>query len=273
MRCISNKVLIAIIIIVAVFAALFTIGLIFSVFQGIESVRTGEPNKIGLFMVAGDPEANEYYTIYLMLKDEKQADIAADGVIEFSIIDNKGNILYNEKRNVTAKDFQIYEHKIFGGKFIGYSWDVPINKVKPGIPDSLGYGKAEITFITKSGKELHSSYDLIKIPKLKPINIKTVNIGVIGPYSDDVTAYAFPPFGEQYGEAEIELSISYFTFSGPEIINITKIEIEPSDLEVVKIEPSLPQQIVNSKSKNFIITVSAPNGFEGVLTIKIILSG
>jgi len=25
-----------------------------------------------------------------MLKDEKQADIAADGVIEFSIIDNKG---------------------------------------------------------------------------------------------------------------------------------------------------------------------------------------
>jgi len=165
-RCISNTVLIAIIIIVAVFAALFMIGLIFSAFQGIQSVRTGEPNKIGLFIVGGDPETDEYYTIYLMLKNEKQADIAADGIIEFNIIDSKGNILYNEKRNVTTKDFQIYEHKIFGGKFIGYSWDVPIDKVKPGIPDSLGYGKVEITFITKSGKELHSSYDLIKILNL-----------------------------------------------------------------------------------------------------------
>jgi len=101
-----------------------------------------------------------------MLKNEKQAEIAANGIIEFNIIDSKGNILYNEKRNVTMKDFQIYEHKIFGGKFIGYSWDVPIDKVKPGIPDSLGYGKVEITFITKSGKELHSSYDLIKILNL-----------------------------------------------------------------------------------------------------------
>lgn len=133
----------------------------------------------------------------------------------------------------------------FWRKFIGYGWDVLVNKVKPGIPDSLSYGKAEIMFITKSEEELHSSYDFNKNPKLKPINIKAVNIEVIEPYSDDPTAYAFPPFGEQYGEVEIELSIPYFTLSGPEIIDITKIEIEPLDLEVVKIEPSLPP--TNSK--------------------------
>ncbi len=34
----------------------------------------------------------------------------------------------------------------FWRKFIGYGWDVLVNKVKPGIPDSLSYEKAEIMF-------------------------------------------------------------------------------------------------------------------------------
>jgi drug/metabolite transporter superfamily protein YnfA len=252
--------------VVAVFVILIIIGAMMS--PGIEE----EPTKIALFIVSGDPEEDTYYSVYVGLQDEKSHWVRASGKIILTIYDNNGTKLYEETKEVSASDYAEYTHALFGGKFIAVSWDIPVKDVKPGIPDTLGFGKAVVKFETKSGKELTKKADVI-IPKLPPIKIKDVNVKVTGDTASDVSAYAIHPLLEEYGIAEIKVSITYLSMFGPDTITVDNIEVQAEGLELVKIEPSLPQTINNGGTVNLVLTVKAPNGYEGVPTIVIHVSG
>lgn len=251
--------------VVAVFVILIIIGAMMS--PGIEE----EPTKIALFIVSGDPEKDTHYSVYVGLQDEKRYWVKASGIIVLTIYDNNGTKLYEETKEVSVNDYGEYTHAIFGGKFIAVSWDIPIKDVKPGIPDTLGFGKAVVKFETKNGKELTKEADII-IPKLPPIKIKDVNVKVTGDVASDVSAYAIPPLLEEYGIAEIKVSITYLSMFGPNTVTVDNIKVQADGLELVKIEPSLPQTINNGNILNLILTVKAPNGYEGVPTIVIHVS-
>jgi len=248
-----------------VFVLLMIIGVMMS--PGVEK----EPTKIALFMVSGDPEKDMYYNVYVGLQDEKSYWVKASGRIVLTIYDNNGTKLYEETREVSGSDYAEYTHALFGGRFIGVSWDLPVKDVKPGIPNTLGFGRAVVKFETKSGKELTKETDII-IPKQPPIKIKDVNIKITGNITSGVSAYAIPPIGEKYGVAEIKVSISYFSISGSDRVTIDKIEVQADGLELVKVVPSLPQTINNGDTVNLILMVKASNGYEGIPMIIIHIS-
>ena len=227
-----------------------------------------EPTKVALLILSGDPEKDTHYSVYVGLVDEDNAWVRASGKIALVIYDNNGTKLYEASKEVSSSDYGEYTHALFGGRFIGVSWNIPISDIKPGIPNTLGFGKAEVKFVTKSGKELTKATDVL-IPTLPPIKIKDINVKVTGDVAQDVSAYAVAPLLDAYGVAEIKVMVSYFTITGPESVVIDSIEVQADGLELVKIEPPLPRSINNGGRLNLVLTVKAPNGYEGVPTVVI----
>lgn len=227
---------------------------------------TGQPNKFGLFFVAGDPE--NVYTVYFALMDEKQRNIVAEGEVTLRIFDARNRVLYEETHYLTVKDYSKYTHQIFGGEFWGYSWDIKGSKVKPGAPDIVGTGTAKITFKRTDGVSFSDEYTLIEIPSLPPIRITSVEIDKT---NKDLYVWALAPFETYYpgDQIAIEISVSYFSISGSKTITINSIEIVTPGFDIISVSPNLPFEVGSERIK-VKITLDVPDQqFEGDLNIRI----
>lgn len=103
------------------------------------------------------------------------------------------------------------------------------------------------------------------VTKTSSINIKDINVRVNGDLAPYVSADAWL-LSEGQGKAEIKLSV-YIESGCPFWVTIDNITIQDNGLQVVKIEPSLPQELKGGDSLNLVLTVEAPNGYEGVPTV------
>lgn len=98
---------------------------------------------------------------YFILNDGE----AYDGQAQFKILDNAGNILYQDEFDVKASDYKDYVYQLTGtsaGK--AYEWYVQFNQINKGVADILGYGKAQLQFTT-SGQTL-SAEAAVEIPAI-----------------------------------------------------------------------------------------------------------
>lgn len=236
-----------------------------------------EPEKIGLFRITGTPETDTHYGVFVGLQDEKNEWVVSSGKLTLTIYDNNGEKLYEETRTVTTGDYSECTYSGLGQyiEFTCTTWNIPISNVKPGVPDILGLGKAEIKFETKSGKILNASTILV-IPKLPPIEITGVDVNIIGDsnIAKQIYILTWPPIGENYRNATIDIYLSYvaFGYTYPEKIRIDRVEIVEPNVKLVEVKPSLPQVIYDGDHLELKLTITAPNGFKGRLTVNIYIS-
>ncbi|MEM3886771.1 MAG: hypothetical protein QXO82_06900 [Candidatus Methanomethylicia archaeon] len=116
------------------------------------------------------------------------------------------------------------------------------------------------------------SAGIVQETSTKPIVVRSVNVVKEGDYVDNVFVSSFPPFGAQYGEFKIDVSIYYLKpFMGPDYVVVKDFTIITGGFEIIAVEPKVPFN-VGSSSITFTLTVKGPReGFEGPLTVKVTL--
>ncbi|MDW8023845.1 MAG: hypothetical protein RMJ15_08950 [Nitrososphaerota archaeon] len=108
----------------------------------------------------------------------------------------------------------------------------------------------------------------------KPIIIRGVNIVKEGAYAENVFVSSIPPPAAQYGEFKLDITVAYLRpIMGPESVNVQSIYVLTSGFELKHVEPQPPFR-VDSSSIKFTLTLKGPQeGFDGPITLKIILGG
>lgn len=150
------------------------------------------------------------------------------------------------------------------------SWTIKVSDVKPGIPDWVGCGRAEVEFISEKGTVVKGKDETIKIPILPQVRISTVNV-VITPSQVGENLFKLAYATSGYGEAEISLSLYLSRLSNP--IKIVDIQLLANGLNITKISPSIPYTLLPGESVDFSITLqlTSRQGFDGPVTITLVV--
>ena len=122
--------------------------------------NTYSPASIVEFSSANEGELIRFF---FQLQDSSGRKIPANGQVNFKILDNSNNVLYEKDFSVTSSQFIEYEFKLTGqsvGKV--FEWRVPIKEIKKG---TSSYGKAEMAF-ESGGKKLSATNEFVTIPSL-----------------------------------------------------------------------------------------------------------
>ena len=118
-------------------------------------------NRIDDFVIQGHGNADTYH-LRLKLISIDEREIAADGTISISIMDNKNRILYLDAFSVRKSDFTTSLDTFNGKEILIYTWEIPVSDVK------YGYGKlgiANIVFTDRVNNSFSNKFDKVSIPQ------------------------------------------------------------------------------------------------------------
>jgi len=107
---------------------------------------------------------NYLFRFQLISVDEKE--IASDGTISISIIDENKRILYLDAFSVQKNDFSIQKKQFLNEDDLVYFWEIPTSDVK------LGFGElgiVKIVFTDRGSNSFSSEFDGIAIPQFTKV--------------------------------------------------------------------------------------------------------
>jgi len=117
------------------------------------------------FQVEGHSNSENYlFRFQLISVDEKE--IASDGTISISIIDENKRILYLDAFSVQKNDFSMQKKQFFNDDDLVYFWEIPTSDVK------LGFGElgiVKIVFTDRGGNSFSSEFNGIAIPQFTKV--------------------------------------------------------------------------------------------------------
>ena len=107
-----------------------------------------------------------FYEVSFALRDGNMNIGPSDGVVMLKIIDVEEVILYNSTFQVRSDDFKNIDDYINGGKLIGYIWRIPSANVSHGVSNAMGFGEAQITFLSFGGLSATEIFNHVLIPEV-----------------------------------------------------------------------------------------------------------
>ena len=117
------------------------------------------------FQSEGHSNSENYlFRFQLISVDEKE--IASDGTISISIIDENKRILYLDAFSVQKNDFSKQKKQFFNDDDLVYFWEIPTSDVK------LGFGElgiVKIVFTDRGSNSFSSEFDGIAIPQFTKV--------------------------------------------------------------------------------------------------------
>jgi len=113
------------------------------------------------FQVQGHRNS-ENYLLRFKLVSVDQKEIASDGTISISIMDEYNRILYLDAFSVKKNDFSKYQVPFSNDEDLIYSWDIPTSDVKLGFGE---LGTAKMVFTDRAGNSFSKDYSGVPIPK------------------------------------------------------------------------------------------------------------
>lgn len=124
------------------------------------STNTSPAININTFASANE---NGQIRFYFLLEDAKGTNTYCGGHVKINIFDSVNNSLYFNEFDVKSSDFVDYQFRLTGqGMGKAYEWRVPSTDIAKGI-STLGFGTADLTFITQDNKILTARYSLVQI--------------------------------------------------------------------------------------------------------------
>ena len=234
------------------------------------SSGSNEPPPADMMVIAtGDPALDTYYFIKIYFEDETGSSVSPAGTLDITIKDENNNILFNKTMTITKENYT----DDLSPKLI---LKIPINQVTPGTSE---YGSLTAVFTSPDGTKISDTYPLLKIPTRPTIkfqDIQTIVRGTPQSIANYVSAYAFGGITEAYGEANITLSINYYSITSSLPITITNITVGiysgDGELILKSTSPQLPVTLQPNTDIDFTLTVESPNGFNGIAVIYINVS-
>jgi hypothetical protein len=119
--------------------------------------------RIDDFVVLGYYATGKYNLRFTLL-DINKREVARDGTISLSIVDNKNRILYLDAFSIRQNDFvEMWITSSNDNKLV-YAWDIDSSKIKRGYGT---FGIAKIVFIDRAGNQFSNTYDKVPIPQFE----------------------------------------------------------------------------------------------------------
>jgi hypothetical protein len=118
------------------------------------------------FQSEGHSNSENYlFRFQLISVDEKE--IASDGTISISIIDENKRILYLDAFSVQKNDFSKQKKPFLDEEDLVYFWEIPTSDVKLGFGE---LGLVKIVFTDRGSNSFSSEFDGIAIPQYTKVN-------------------------------------------------------------------------------------------------------
>jgi len=224
--------------------------------------------KVGYFRVDGDPELDQFYTVYAGFMREGLRWVTPSGLLELRIVDARGSVLFEGSRRVSRWSYE-YPRIPDVGRIPLVVWDIPISMVKKGKALRDGKGTAWLYF--KTGEEAAFKGLRIPIPRYPPVLIKNIFVKTNPPNlagSGLLHIHAYPQYRvhEVSGEAVIEVSVRPFHATH---VSIKGVKVKPGELRLIHVEPELPVVVERPGEVKLYITLEALEGYEGSIEVEL----
>jgi len=131
--------------------------------EGIPTYTTSWTNidRMEDFQIQGHRNSENYLLRFKLISvDERE--IASDGTISISIMDEYNRILYLDAFSVKKNDYSKYEKQFSEDTDLVYYWDIPTSDVKLGFGE---FGTAKILFTDRAGNSFSNEFNQIPIPR------------------------------------------------------------------------------------------------------------
>jgi len=117
------------------------------------------------FQAEGHSNSENYLFRFQLISVDRR-EIASDGTISISIIDENKRILYLNAFSVQKNDFSMQKKQFFKDDDLVYFWEIPTSDIK------LGFGElgiAKIVFTDRGGNSFSSEFHDIAIPQFTKV--------------------------------------------------------------------------------------------------------
>ena len=131
--------------------------------EGIPTYTTSWTNidRMEDFQIQGHRNSDNYLLRFKLISvDERE--IASDGTVSISIMDEYNRILYLDAFSVKKNDYSTYEEQFTENEDLVYYWDIPTSDVNMGFGE---FGTAKIVFTDRAGNSFTNEFDQIPIPR------------------------------------------------------------------------------------------------------------